>query len=154
MTESYYTKGEDFKIADAVFDCIGDAGDERFSLNDLTTPGLLQLVRGAGGGAALGLVAWRAPCPECMRIEPPPPLLVMLPLLLQQHQALPCAACCCLHGECPPCLPPVMAAPLSLPRPAHCAGSFWLNPPLPMDEDGNWVNPPARPAEFVDVDPM
>lgn len=41
VTESYYTKGEDFKIADAVFDCIGEAGDERFSLSDLTTPGLL-----------------------------------------------------------------------------------------------------------------
>lgn len=39
MTESYYTKGEDFKIADAVFDCIGEAGDERFRLSDLTTPG-------------------------------------------------------------------------------------------------------------------
>ena len=39
VTESYYTKGEDFDIADAVFDCIGDAGDERFSLHDLTTPG-------------------------------------------------------------------------------------------------------------------
>jgi hypothetical protein len=41
VTESYYTKGEDFRIADAVFDCIGDAGEERFSLSDLTTPGLL-----------------------------------------------------------------------------------------------------------------
>lgn len=41
VTESYYTKGEDFTIADAVFDCIGEAGDERFSLNDLTTPGIL-----------------------------------------------------------------------------------------------------------------
>ncbi|PSC75122.1 haloacid dehalogenase-like hydrolase domain-containing protein isoform A [Micractinium conductrix] len=43
VTESYYTKGEDFTIADAVFDCIGEAGDERFGLNDLTTPGLLAL---------------------------------------------------------------------------------------------------------------
>ncbi|KAL4526550.1 hypothetical protein Ndes2526A_g00995 [Nannochloris sp. 'desiccata'] len=60
VTESYYTKGEDFSIADAVFDCIGEAGDERFSLHDLTTP-----------------------------------------------------------------------------------GSFWLNPPLPMDEQGNWVGPTA-----------
>jgi hypothetical protein len=36
------------------------------------------------------------------------------------------------------------------------AGSFWLNPPLPMDEDGNWVGPtkPKRPAELVDVDPV
>ena len=41
VTESYYTKGEDFTIADAIFDCIGEAGDERFSLNDLTTPGIL-----------------------------------------------------------------------------------------------------------------
>ena len=41
VTESYYTKGEDFSIADAVFDCIGEAGDERFSLHDLTTPGKL-----------------------------------------------------------------------------------------------------------------
>lgn len=41
VTESYYTKGEDFSAADAVFDCIGDAGAERFSLHDLTTPGAL-----------------------------------------------------------------------------------------------------------------
>lgn len=43
VTESYYTKGEDFTIADAVFDCIGEAGDERFGLNDLTTPGMEAL---------------------------------------------------------------------------------------------------------------
>ncbi|KAL4436902.1 hypothetical protein ABPG75_004041 [Micractinium tetrahymenae] len=43
VTESYYTKGEDFAIADAVFDCIGEAGEERFSLSDLTTPGLAAL---------------------------------------------------------------------------------------------------------------
>lgn len=43
VTESYYTKGEDFKIADAVFDCIGDAGNERFGLADLTTPGMQAL---------------------------------------------------------------------------------------------------------------
>jgi HAD superfamily hydrolase (TIGR01509 family) len=42
VTESYYTKGEDFSIADAVFDCIGEKGDERFSLHDLTTPGKLE----------------------------------------------------------------------------------------------------------------
>jgi hypothetical protein len=35
-----------------------------------------------------------------------------------------------------------------------CAGSFWLNPPLPVDENGNWYNPPPRPAEFMDVDPL
>lgn len=40
VTESRYTAGENFDNADAVFDCIGDAGDERFSLNDLTTPGV------------------------------------------------------------------------------------------------------------------
>ena len=40
VTESHYTKGEDFAIADAVFDCIGEVGEERFSLHDLTTPGL------------------------------------------------------------------------------------------------------------------
>ncbi len=39
MTTSSYTVDEDFGTADAVFDCIGDAGDERFSLHDLTTPG-------------------------------------------------------------------------------------------------------------------
>lgn len=68
ITQSYYTKNEDFAIADAVFDCIGDSGDERFSLHDLMTP-----------------------------------------------------------------------------------GSFWLNPPLPMDEDGNWVGP-TKPRETFDVD--
>jgi hypothetical protein len=35
VTKSSYTQDEDFRAADAVFDCIGDAGDERFSLADL-----------------------------------------------------------------------------------------------------------------------
>ncbi|CAG9467283.1 unnamed protein product [Pedinophyceae sp. YPF-701] len=39
VTKSSYTEEEDFAEADAVFDCIGDEGDERFSLDDLTTPG-------------------------------------------------------------------------------------------------------------------
>jgi len=70
ITESSYTAGENFDIADVVFDCIGNEGDERFCLNDLTTP-----------------------------------------------------------------------------------GSFWLNPPLPMDEFGNWVDPPKHPMGMqVDVD--
>jgi len=43
VTESYYTKGEDFSDADAVFDCIGDEGSENFSLDDLTTPGSFWL---------------------------------------------------------------------------------------------------------------
>jgi len=43
VTESYYTKGEDFDAADAVFDCIGDEGSENFSLSDLTTPGSFWL---------------------------------------------------------------------------------------------------------------
>ena len=42
VTTSSYTVDEDFGTADAVFDCIGDAGDERFSLHDLTTPGELR----------------------------------------------------------------------------------------------------------------
>ncbi len=45
-------------------------------------------------------------------------------------------------------------SPWPLTHSTPATGSFWLNPPLPMDEDGNWVNPPARPAEFVDVDPL
>ena len=43
VTESYYTKGEDFDAADAVFDCIGDDGSENFGLSDLTTPGSFWL---------------------------------------------------------------------------------------------------------------
>lgn len=35
ITKSSYTQDEDFSVADAVFDCIGDAGDERFSLQQL-----------------------------------------------------------------------------------------------------------------------
>lgn len=35
VTKSSYTGGEDFSAADAVHDCIGEAGDERFSLADL-----------------------------------------------------------------------------------------------------------------------
>ena len=34
-----YSEDEDFTGADAVFDCIGDEGDERFGFEDLTTPG-------------------------------------------------------------------------------------------------------------------
>ncbi len=43
VTKSGYTGDEDFSLADAVFDCIGDAGSERFSLHDLTTPGAFWL---------------------------------------------------------------------------------------------------------------
>ena len=43
VTQSSYTAGEAFHGADAVFDCIGEAGDERFSLCDLTTPGAFWL---------------------------------------------------------------------------------------------------------------
>lgn len=43
VTESFYTKNEDFSNADAVFDCIGDSGEERFGLEDLTTPGMVKL---------------------------------------------------------------------------------------------------------------
>jgi beta-phosphoglucomutase-like phosphatase (HAD superfamily) len=35
VTKSSYTQNEDFSQADAVFDRIGDAGDERFTLSDL-----------------------------------------------------------------------------------------------------------------------
>ncbi|KAG1659805.1 hypothetical protein FOA52_002141 [Chlamydomonas sp. UWO 241] len=35
VTKSSYTAGEDFTGADAVFDCIGEEGDARFSLADL-----------------------------------------------------------------------------------------------------------------------
>ena len=35
VTKSRYTEGETFDCADAIFDCIGDGGDERFSLEDL-----------------------------------------------------------------------------------------------------------------------
>mmetsp|Transcript_5579 Transcript_5579/g.10027 ORF Transcript_5579/g.10027 Transcript_5579/m.10027 type:complete len:335 (-) Transcript_5579:43-1047(-) len=43
ITESSYTAGEDFDIADVVFDCIGEKNEERFSLIDLTTPGMQTL---------------------------------------------------------------------------------------------------------------
>ena len=42
VTKSRYTEDERFEGADAVFDCIGERGDERFSLDDLTTPGPLK----------------------------------------------------------------------------------------------------------------
>ena len=42
VTKSRYTEGERFDGADAVFDEIGEAGEERFSLDDLTTPGALE----------------------------------------------------------------------------------------------------------------
>jgi HAD superfamily hydrolase (TIGR01509 family) len=43
VTTSGYTVDEDFSDADAVFDCIGEAADARFSLHDLTTPGAFWL---------------------------------------------------------------------------------------------------------------
>ena len=39
VTKSTYSEVEDFAGADAVFDCIGDEGDERFSFSELSTPG-------------------------------------------------------------------------------------------------------------------
>jgi hypothetical protein len=36
VTKSSYTGNEDFTGADGIFDCIGEKGDERFSLADLT----------------------------------------------------------------------------------------------------------------------
>ena len=39
VTKSIYSEEEDFAGADAVFDCIGDEGDERFSFSELSTPG-------------------------------------------------------------------------------------------------------------------
>ena len=36
VTKSSYTQDEKFDQADAIFDCIGDIGDERFSLSDLS----------------------------------------------------------------------------------------------------------------------
>jgi beta-phosphoglucomutase-like phosphatase (HAD superfamily) len=36
ITKSSYTQNEDFSAADAVHDCIGNAGEERFSLADLS----------------------------------------------------------------------------------------------------------------------
>ena len=39
VTKSIYSEDEDFTGADAVFDCIGDDGDERFGFEDLSTPG-------------------------------------------------------------------------------------------------------------------
>lgn len=35
ITKSSYTQNEDFSVADAVYDCIGDAGEERFGLSQL-----------------------------------------------------------------------------------------------------------------------
>ncbi len=52
MTTSFYTRDEDFATADAVFDCIGEAGEERFSLHDLTTPGMQALAQRAAAAAA------------------------------------------------------------------------------------------------------
>lgn len=42
VTKSRYTEDEAFDGADAVFDCIGEKGEERFSLDDLSTPGALS----------------------------------------------------------------------------------------------------------------
>jgi len=39
VTKSIYSEDEDFTGADAVFDCLGDEGDERAKFHDLTTPG-------------------------------------------------------------------------------------------------------------------
>ena len=44
VTRSAYTQAEAFAGADAVFDCIGEKGEERFSLDDVSTPGSFWLV--------------------------------------------------------------------------------------------------------------
>lgn len=41
VTTSSYTGEEDFAMADAVFDCIGEGDDANFTMLDLTTPGKL-----------------------------------------------------------------------------------------------------------------
>lgn len=101
-----------------MFDCIGDAGDERFGLNDLTTPGLAVRAAACCLAACRGLLA----CPVlAVKSWPrPKPRLTL--------------SCLCSLSFSP------------------VAGSFWLNPPLPMDEQGNWVNPPAHPME-LELDP-
>jgi len=43
VTRSAYTQAEAFAGADAVFDCIGEKGEERFSLDDVSTPGSFWL---------------------------------------------------------------------------------------------------------------
>lgn len=53
VTKSSYTGGEDFGAADAVFDCIGDQGDERFSLADLARLLQEKRRREQGVGAAV-----------------------------------------------------------------------------------------------------
>ena len=42
VTKSQYTEDEDFTKADAVYDCIGDEGDERFSYSDMIKEKSLQ----------------------------------------------------------------------------------------------------------------
>ena len=42
VTKSQYTEEEDFTKADAVYDCIGDKGDERFSYSDMIKEKSLQ----------------------------------------------------------------------------------------------------------------
>jgi citrate lyase subunit beta/citryl-CoA lyase len=58
VTRSAYTQNETFSGSDAVFDAIGDVGEERFSLDDLTTPGSFwlnpPLPRDAEGNWAAG----------------------------------------------------------------------------------------------------
>jgi len=36
VTKSSYTEDEDFHKADAIYDCIGDKGDERFTFAQVT----------------------------------------------------------------------------------------------------------------------
>ena len=42
VTKSSYTETEDFTKADAVFDCIGDKGDERFTFADMVSDKLTR----------------------------------------------------------------------------------------------------------------
>lgn len=42
VTKSLYTEEEDFRKADAVYDCIGDKGHERFSYSDMVKHSLQE----------------------------------------------------------------------------------------------------------------
>ena len=54
VTKSRYTENESFDSADAIVDCIGEAGDERFSLDDLLSPGTAAAASFPGQVLTLG----------------------------------------------------------------------------------------------------
>lgn len=125
-----------------MFDAIGDDGDERFSLHDLTTPGEVSSV-------FLWFHLVRQLCIGTGSQEVHMKLLAAFESAVEWLRHLECFF---LSNSAPRAARPraSLAAPYLLYLSLLClrtthvlgpAGSFWVNAPNPVDKDGNRIAP-------------